>query len=61
MYQPGEEPKKVAPSRALVKAHLKGEGKLSPPIFARVLPLLELTYKSRVPYSISECGDQLHL
>jgi len=51
------------PSRALVKAglKLKGEEKLLPPNLARVLLLLELTYKSREPYSISECGDQFHL
>ena len=58
----GAEPKQVNLLRVLAKAglHLKGEGKLLPPNLARVLSLLELTYKSRVPY-ISKCGDQLHL
>lgn len=63
MYLPGAEPKQVTPSRALIKAglQLKGEEKLLPPNLARVLLLLELTYKLRESYSISECGDTFHL
>lgn len=63
MYLPGAEPKQVTPSRALIKAglQLKGEEKLLPPNLARVLILLELTYKLREPYSISKCGDKFHL
>ena len=63
MYLPGAEPKQVTPSRALIKAglQLKGEEKLLPPNLARVLLLLELAYKLREPYSISERGDTFHL
>ena len=63
MYLLGAEPKQVTPTRALVKAglQLEGEEKLLPPNLARDLLLLELRYKLREPYSISECGDKFHL